>query len=109
MSDGNGKGDTPAVEGVSGKETVDFAPLGGNPDEFRYFPDTPDSITHKYKFQTKGDSKFYDPCQESSKMSFTCLEQNDYDRSKCKAYFDAYRECKKQWLKARRANKSQWE
>ena len=26
-----------------------------------------------------------------------CLDVNSYDRSKCGAYFEAFRECKKTW------------
>lgn len=94
---------------VTERTKIDFAPQGHDPNSFKYYPDNPESGLNKYRFAMKGPSEYFDPCQESAKMSFNCLDRNDYDRDKCKEYFDAYRECKKQWLKARRQDRSQWE
>lgn len=99
--------DDPRV--VTDKEKVNYTPETNDPSTFKYYPDDPESTMARYKFQTKGISQYYDPCEQSAKMSMRCLEQNDYDRSQCKEYFDAYRECKKQWLEARRNNRSNWE
>lgn len=88
---------------------VDYAPQGHSPDKFQYYPDNPESGLSKYRFAVKDASQYFDPCQESSRMSFNCLDRNNYDRDMCKEYFDAYRECKKQWLRARRENRSLWE
>lgn len=96
-------------EASTDKSKVDFAPKGSDPNTFKYYPDNPESGMNRYLFTMKGPSEYYDPCQQSAKMSFNCLERNDYDRSMCKEYFDAYRECKKQWLKARREAKTQWD
>lgn len=98
------KSSDPTVE--RSKQSIDFTK--GKVDEFKYYPDTPNSSYHKANFVAKGPSKYYDPCQESSNMSFKCLEQNNYDREMCYEYFKAYRECKKEWLKSRRGNGSAW-
>ncbi|SCW02419.1 LAFE_0F06018g1_1 [Lachancea fermentati] len=91
------------------KQKVNFTPESTDVNSFKYYPDNPESILNKYRFAAKDASRFYDPCQESSKMSMKCLELNNYDKEMCKEYFDAYRECKKQWLQARRKDRSQWE
>lgn len=97
--------EAPKIEIVeTEKSKVDFA----KNKDYQYYPDKPDSSLNKMKFVVKGASQFYDPCEESSKMSFKCLEMNDYDRDMCRQYFDAYRECKKQWLSHRRSNGNQW-
>ncbi|KAL6948607.1 Mitochondrial copper homeostasis protein [Hanseniaspora vineae] len=97
--------EAPKIEIVeTEKSKVDFA----KNKKYQYYPDKPDSSLNKMKFVVKGASQFYDPCEESSKMSFKCLELNDYDRDMCRQYFDAYRECKKQWLSHRRSNGNQW-
>ncbi|SCU80368.1 LAMI_0B02014g1_1 [Lachancea mirantina] len=113
MSEVPKKGDTapdvhdPHVQ--TDKTKVDFAPTSATPAEFKFYPDNPESTLNKYRFSAKDASRFFDPCQESANMSTRCLETNDYDRDKCREYFDAYRECKKQWLRARRQNRGQWE
>lgn len=91
------------------KSKIDYAPQDAKAGSYKFYPDNPESSFNKFRFAAKDVSQFYDPCQESSKMSMKCLELNDYDRSMCQEYFDAYRECKKQWLQARRKNRSQWE
>lgn len=100
----------PAASGpVTDRTKVNYVPKSDDPSSFQYYPDDPENPVNKYKFALKADSQYYDPCEESSKLSFQCLERNDYDRSKCQEYFDAYRECKKQWLTARRKNRQHWE
>ncbi|CAI4063865.1 Cox23p SKDI_08G1620 [Saccharomyces kudriavzevii IFO 1802] len=100
----------PAPRGpITDRTKVNYVPKNNDPSSFQYYPDDPENPINKYKFALKADSQYYDPCEESSKLSFQCLERNDYDRSKCQEYFDAYRECKKQWLTARRKNRQQWE
>ncbi|CCD23467.1 Cox23p NDAI_0B04330 [Naumovozyma dairenensis CBS 421] len=91
------------------KDTVNFTPDEKDTSTFKYYPDDPEEGMNKYKFMMKDTSEYYDPCQESSQMSFKCLDRNNFDRDKCHEYFDAYRECKKQWLMARRNNRSQWQ
>lgn len=88
---------------------VDYAPQGDSPDKFQYYPEDPESSLSRYRFAAKDASQYFDPCQESARMSFSCLDRNNYDGDMCKEYFDAYRECKKQWLRARRQNRSLWE
>jgi len=44
-------------------------------------------------------SQFSDPCDEASKASMDCLNKNDYDRDKCLDFFQAYRDCKKAWVR----------
>ena len=37
------------------------------------------------------------PCVEESNASLKCLDENNYNKSKCRAYFEAYKECKRAW------------
>lgn len=37
------------------------------------------------------------PCIAESQASMKCLAENNYDKTKCKMYFEAYKECKKAW------------
>ncbi|KAI9594138.1 hypothetical protein BDF19DRAFT_446063 [Syncephalis fuscata] len=53
-------------------------------------------------FNNKPATLFMDPCAKQSKESLRCLEDNPGDKNKCTAYFEAYRDCKKIWLDARR-------
>jgi len=39
------------------------------------------------------------PCAEASKASMDCLNRHDYDRDKCLDFFQAYRDCKKAWVR----------
>ncbi|QLQ79668.1 hypothetical protein HG537_0C03160 [Torulaspora globosa] len=94
---------------ITDRNKIDFAPKGENPGSFKYYPENPENGVNRLMFAIKGPSEYYDPCQESAQMSFNCLDRNNYDRDMCKEYFDAYRECKKQWLSARRKDRSQWE
>lgn len=41
------------------------------------------------------------PCKAESKASMKCLDENNYMRSKCQEYFDAYIDCKKAWNERR--------
>lgn len=50
-------------------------------------------------------SQFIDPCAAASKASMDCLNRNDYDKTACFGYFQAYRECKKAWLEQRKADR----
>jgi cytochrome c oxidase assembly protein subunit 23 len=61
------------------------------------FPD-PTVQAEKDAYRTKGASKYYDPCGVASQASMRCLDRNNYDRSKCKEAFNAYRECKRMWV-----------
>ncbi|KAK3940884.1 hypothetical protein QBC46DRAFT_112607 [Diplogelasinospora grovesii] len=59
----------------------------------------------KTKFETKSRSEFLDPCQEAASRSIRCLHRNGGDRSLCQDYFQAYRDCKKNWIEKRREQK----
>lgn len=52
----------------------------------------------KARFENKSKSEFFDPCQEAAERSLRCLRRNDYDKAFCGDYFQAYRDCKKQWI-----------
>lgn len=46
-------------------------------------------------------------CQDENDASYACLSRNDYDYDKCEAYFEAFRNCKKEmndikWERRRR-------
>lgn len=79
---------------------VDFTKDGN----FKLYPDEPLSFENKKKYLTREQTQFFDPCMEASKMSMNCLDRNNYDRSKCKPYFEAYRDCMKAW----RENRHKW-
>ncbi|KZT10076.1 uncharacterized protein LAESUDRAFT_645560 [Laetiporus sulphureus 93-53] len=57
------------------------------------------------KFKGKQDTKFVDPCERASKASMDCMNRHDFDRDKCLDFFRAYRDCKKDWLDQRRADR----
>jgi hypothetical protein len=40
------------------------------------------------------------PCKEASKESMACMNRNDFDRTACQDAFQAYRDCKKAWVRA---------
>ncbi|KAI4800367.1 hypothetical protein E4T44_11522 [Aureobasidium sp. EXF-8845] len=46
----------------------------------------------------KFNSEYFDPCQEAADRSLRCLRRNGGDKTLCSDYFEAYRECKKQWM-----------
>ncbi|CAO1616980.1 unnamed protein product [Parajaminaea phylloscopi] len=50
-------------------------------------------------------SKYADPCAHAAKASMKCLEDNQYDRTKCTKAFEDYRECKKSWVLQRRSDR----
>lgn len=77
---------------------VDFVKDG----KIKLYPDEPTSEENLRKYRYKGESKFYDPCAEASKMSMNCLERNNYERKPCKPYFEAYRDCMAAFAKKRR-------
>jgi len=56
----------------------------------------------KDKFLNKQNSEYFDPCQEAASRSLKCLHRNGGDRDMCTDYFQAYRDCKKQWIAERR-------
>ncbi|KAL4809003.1 cytochrome c oxidase-assembly factor cox23 [Aspergillus unguis] len=58
------------------------------------------------KFTNKSASEYYDPCQEFADRSLRCMKRNAYDREMCGDYFQAYRDCKKQWLTQKKIGKS---
>ncbi|KAN0062745.1 Mitochondrial copper homeostasis protein [Thecaphora frezii] len=53
----------------------------------------------------KQPSKFTDPCAKAAKQSMKCLDDNNYDRTKCGPFFNQYRECKKAWITQRREDR----
>lgn len=77
---------------------VDFLKDG----EYRLYPDEPLSDENKKEFLAREESQFFDPCKDAAKMSMACLDRNNYDRNKCKPYFEAYRDCIKTWKEKRK-------
>lgn len=57
------------------------------------------------KFNSKLPGEYLDPCQEAASRSLKCLHRNGGDREMCTDYFQAYRDCKQQWLSARKEAK----
>ncbi|KAI9863251.1 MAG: hypothetical protein M1824_000451 [Vezdaea acicularis] len=66
---------------------------------------TPWTATAKSQFESKQYSKYFDPCQEAASKSLKCLHRNAGDREMCADYFQAYRDCKKQWMLERKEAK----
>ncbi|KAF2239362.1 hypothetical protein EV356DRAFT_502409 [Viridothelium virens] len=62
------------------------------------------------KFNSKRHSEYFDPCQEAAERSLRCMHRNGGDRDMCQDYFQAYRDCKKQWTEERRKarQKTSW-
>ncbi|GAA5966669.1 hypothetical protein JCM3765_007268 [Sporobolomyces pararoseus] len=50
-------------------------------------------------------SKFADPCAQAREESMKCLDRHSYDKPKCTEFFQAYRDCKKEWLNQRREDR----
>ncbi|KAG1460338.1 hypothetical protein G6F56_005976 [Rhizopus delemar] len=63
-------------------------------------PSTPQDFNDK--FRDKAITKYMNPCALEEKQSMKCLDQNNYDKTKCDFYFLQYRECKKKWMEERR-------
>ena len=40
----------------------------------------------------------YRPCEQASKAALECLDRNNYDKTQCSDFFQAYRDCKKTWV-----------
>lgn len=57
------------------------------------------------EFNSKSSSKYYDPCQDFANKSIRCLHRNGGDKDMCQDYFQAYRDCKKEWTMQRRFGK----
>ncbi|KAK5951570.1 Mitochondrial copper homeostasis protein [Knufia fluminis] len=52
---------------------------------------------NKDEFKKKSVSKYYDPCQDAANKSIRCMNRNNGDREMCQDFFQAYRDCKKEW------------
>ncbi|EJD07628.1 uncharacterized protein FOMMEDRAFT_150168 [Fomitiporia mediterranea MF3/22] len=63
---------------------------------------TPKNYKEHFKTRKTVVTKFVDPCEEASRASMECLNRGNYDKRKCKAFFDAYNDCKKAWIERRR-------
>jgi len=57
------------------------------------------------RFSSKRNSEYFDPCQEAADKSLKCLRRNGGDRLMCTDYFDAYKECKKNWMEEMKEEK----
>jgi cytochrome c oxidase assembly protein subunit 23 len=77
--------------------TTPGLPFPRPPPNYHEFPD-PTTQSEKNAYRSKGASKYYDPCGVASENSMKCLDQNNFDKSKCREAFSAYRECKRIWV-----------
>ncbi|KAK6463144.1 hypothetical protein DFJ63DRAFT_334701 [Scheffersomyces coipomensis] len=84
-------------------DKVDFTK--GGVENFKFYPDNPENHRHKYRWTMKEPSKFYDPCEESRQASMNCLLRNQTDRLACQDFFDAYKECRKDFFNKKRQDK----
>lgn len=88
---------------VTDKEKVNFTE--GEVDDFKFYPDNPQNHRHKYRWANKEASKYYDPCEESRQASINCVLRNQKDKSVCQEFFDAYRECTKDFFAKKRQDR----
>ncbi|UPX17719.1 Mitochondrial copper homeostasis protein [Ascochyta rabiei] len=71
-------------------------------------PEQPDTAGKEWagatatKFDNKAYSEYFDPCQEAADKSIRCLKRNGGERAMCSDFFQAYRDCKQQWMEARK-------
>ncbi|EJU03526.1 cytochrome c oxidase-assembly factor COX23 mitochondrial [Dacryopinax primogenitus] len=61
---------------------------------------------YKQVFEGRVVTKFVDPCEQAAKESMACLNRHSYDRDQCLDFFQAYRDCKQEWLKQRRVDRA---
>ncbi|KAI5950784.1 COX23 [Candida jiufengensis] len=85
------------------KSKVNFT--NGGVENYKFYPDQPENHRHKYRWAMKEPSKFYDPCEESRMASMDCLYRNQDDKYVCQDFFDAYRECRKDFFRKKKADK----
>ncbi|KAJ6518679.1 hypothetical protein C8R45DRAFT_2393 [Mycena sanguinolenta] len=64
--------------------------------------DNVEPLDYKEHFQGRQASQFVDPCEGATKASLKCMDQNNYDRTACMDYFQAYRDCKAAWIERRK-------
>lgn len=88
---------------VIDKEKVNFTE--GEVEEFKFYPDNPKNHRHKYRWANKEASRYYDPCEESRQASINCVLRNQKDKSVCQEFFDAYRECSKDFFAKKRQDR----
>lgn len=88
---------------IKEEKKIDFAK--GPVEEFKFYPDNPMNHKHKYEWANKGPSKFYDPCEESRQASIDCVLRNQLDKTVCQDFFDAYRECTKDFFAKKKKDK----
>ncbi|KAH9924751.1 uncharacterized protein B0H18DRAFT_1119772 [Fomitopsis serialis] len=60
---------------------------------------------YRERLQGRITTKFVDPCDRAAKASMDCLNRNEFDREQCLDFFQAYRDCKKDWLDQRKADR----
>ncbi|KAF2810406.1 uncharacterized protein BDZ99DRAFT_462981 [Mytilinidion resinicola] len=66
-------------------------------------PETPWTEAAASRYENKPFSQYFDPCEEAAQRSLRCLYRNEGDREMCTDFFQAYRDCKKQWMKDKAA------
>ncbi|KAH8602737.1 hypothetical protein B0O99DRAFT_679726 [Bisporella sp. PMI_857] len=75
--------------------------VSNNPPE-----ETPWDSKTSQQFENKRPGEFLDPCQDVASRSIKCLHRNGGNKEMCTDYFQAYRDCKKQWLNERKEAKA---
>ncbi|CAG89628.1 DEHA2F20526p [Debaryomyces hansenii CBS767] len=101
------KDDSPLTtdEVIKDKGKVDFTK--GGVENYKFYPDNPVNHRHKYRWSMKEPSKYYDPCEESRQASINCMLRNQEDKTVCQDFFDAYKECKKDFFNKKVADRRQ--
>lgn len=97
-------------EVIKDKSKIDFTQ--GGVENYKFYPDNPVNHRHKYRYSMKEPSKYYDACDESRQASISCMLRNQEDKTVCQDFFDAYKECKKDFFnkkkKDRREGRGGW-
>lgn len=88
---------------IADKDKVDFTK--GDVNDYKFYPDNPENHRHKYQWVNKEPSKYYNPCEESRQASINCVLRNQKDKSVCQDFFDAYRECSRDFFNKRRQDR----
>ncbi|XP_012273683.1 coiled-coil-helix-coiled-coil-helix domain-containing protein 7 [Orussus abietinus] len=54
-------------------------------------------IINSYTLDSNHASEINNPCRKEEKMSYKCLDENNYNKDSCTQYFENYKACKMFW------------
>lgn len=94
-----------SAQKIKDEKHIDFTL--GSVEEYKFYPDSPKNHKHKYEWANKMPSKFYDPCEESRQASIACVLRNQVDKTVCQDFFDAYRECTRDFFAKKKKDRQE--